>query len=961
MEKMITEYKKAARETYEKVPIHELINFDKKPKNPVKVSIVIPVCNVETYLRECLDSAVNQTLKDIEIICVNDGSTDGSLAILKEYAQADTRVKVIDKDNAGYGHTMNIGMDMATGEYIGILESDDYVKTDMYETLYNVAKSNNIDLVKADFYRFTMQDGYMHLFYNVLTNNPDLYNQIIYGADNIDMFKFTNTWSGIYKREFLKSYNIRHQETPGASYQDNGFWFQTTAAAATIYYIDRPFYMNRRDNPNSSVYQTHKIDMANNEYAFIYRFLENHHELKEKYLKYYLVKKYDNYFYCYRQLDSLAKKDYIVKFSREFETPFYEGKIDSKLFSALNYKRICDIVEKPLEFYEKTKNLCDISFDAKKSSERAIPIVFICDNGYVIPTATAISSLLKFKKEETVYDITIVAVNMSDADIKKFSLIKKKNVTINIIYIEKNVFQNLHSKEITNYGVSTTALIKFLLPVLMNNYDKILYLDGDLIVKRDLSKLYIEKLDNLYAGVVRDIPQVLYKKQVFGIKYGKNYFNSGVMLLNVEQMRKDNITQKLIDTKKVLDSKLMDQDVFNEVFGDNIKQLSIEYNTLYVNLIRSKGKYTIDEINKYYNTNYKNLEDIRRSSSIIHFCSKDKPWKYYDVPMADAWIEHFSRSIYGDIRIERKSFLELRDHVDSNGTINIIDKTDAKIYPVVMNYDSKNTDEIIENIKEIRKCLSSNEVCEIYLFYNSKYILPTQYLEEKMSTNMSLHYINMDKLLVRDSEYSANGKLHPNYFKILAPEILFQYEKILIISGAKIIHDFRSYFNNFNSDKVINYIFDKDYTFWNSPVLIINPKIFVENITKFKFFDSFNNSKRGNFAFSKSFFDVVSRDESGIIDKYFFDIPQINIIKENDSGSGKEFEEYLQLELKNKEKNNTALQKEILQLRESIEQLRAQNSQLQYELVLTRTSFSVRLGLLLTALPRKIFKRNEGK
>lgn len=962
MDKMMNSYEKAVKETYEKVPIHELINFDKKPKNPVKVSIVIPVCNVETYLRECLDSAVNQTLKDIEIICVNDGSTDSSLAILKEYAEKDERVKIISKDNAGYGHTMNIGMDMAAGEYIGILESDDYVKLDMYETLYNVAKSKNIDMVKADFYRFTMQDGYMHLFYNVLTNNPDLYNQIIYGADNIDMFKFTNTWSGIYKYEFLKSYNIRHQETPGASYQDNGFWFQTTAAASTIYYMDRPFYMNRRDNPNSSVYQIHKIDMANNEYAYIYRFLENHHELKEKHLKYYLVKKYDNYFYCYRQLDSLAKRDYIVKFSREFETPYYDGKIDSKLFSSLNYKRICEIVENPLGFYEKTKNLSDISFDAKKSSEKAIPIVFICDSGYVIPTATAISSLLKFKKEETIYDITIVAVNMSDIDIKKFSLIKKKNVTINIIYIEKNLFQNLHSKEITNYGVSTTALIKFLLPVLMNNYDKILYLDGDIIVKRDLSKLYTEKLDNLYAGVIRDIPQVLYKKQVFGIKYGKNYFNSGVMLLNVEQMRKDNITEKLIDTKKVLDSKLMDQDIFNEVFGENVKQLSIEYNTLYVNLIRSKGKYTIDEINKCYNTNYKNLEDIRRSSSIIHFCSKDKPWKYYDVPMADAWIEHFSRSIYADVKIERKSCLELRDHVDSNGIINKADITDKNIYPIVMHYDSKSTDEIVENIRQIKKILKSNEKCKIYLFYSSNYILPTQFLEEKMSINISLHYINIDKLLARDFEYTANGKLHPNYFRILAPEVLCQHEKILIINGAKIVHDFRSYFNNFNSDKVVNYIIDKNYTFWNSPVLIITTKIFIENITKFKFFDSFNNPKRGNFAFSKAFFDVVSRDESGIIDKYFFDIPQISEIstfKESNSESGKEFEEYLQSELKNKENNISALQKEILQLRESIEQIRAQNNQLQYELVLTRTSFSVRLGLLLTALPRKIFRRNK--
>ena len=159
MEKMITEYEKAARETYKKVPIHELINFDKKPKNPVEVSIVIPVCNVEVYLRECLDSAIKQTLKDIEIICVNDGSTDNSLTILKDFARKDNRIKIISKDNAGYGHTMNIGMDMAQGEYIAILESDDFVDLHMYEDLYKLATEKKLNWIKSDFNRFAVESG----------------------------------------------------------------------------------------------------------------------------------------------------------------------------------------------------------------------------------------------------------------------------------------------------------------------------------------------------------------------------------------------------------------------------------------------------------------------------------------------------------------------------------------------------------------------------------------------------------------------------------------------------------------------------------------------------------------------------------------------------------------------------------------------------------------------------------
>ena len=98
-----------------------------------KVSIIIPTYNVENYLRECMDSVTRQTLKDIEIICINDGSTDGSLEILKEYADKDPRIVLVDKENEGYGVGMNIGLDKASGEYIGIVEPDDFVPLNMYD------------------------------------------------------------------------------------------------------------------------------------------------------------------------------------------------------------------------------------------------------------------------------------------------------------------------------------------------------------------------------------------------------------------------------------------------------------------------------------------------------------------------------------------------------------------------------------------------------------------------------------------------------------------------------------------------------------------------------------------------------------------------------------------------------------------------------------------------------------
>ena len=114
--------------------------------NQPKVSVVMPSLNVALYIRECIESVLNQTLKDIEIICVDAGSTDGTLEILKEYADKDPRISIINSDRKSYGYQMNLGMDAAAGEYMGIVETDDIADFDMFETLYNAAKADDLDV-----------------------------------------------------------------------------------------------------------------------------------------------------------------------------------------------------------------------------------------------------------------------------------------------------------------------------------------------------------------------------------------------------------------------------------------------------------------------------------------------------------------------------------------------------------------------------------------------------------------------------------------------------------------------------------------------------------------------------------------------------------------------------------------------------------------------------------------------
>lgn len=322
-----------------------------------KVSIIIPTYNVEEYLEECMDSVVRQTLQDIEIICINDGSTDGSLDILKRYAQNDKRIIIVDKENGGYGIGMNIGLDKATGEYIGIVEPDDFVPLNMYEDLYNIAEKENLDFVKADFYRFKRSDnGNMDLVYNHLSKNEEDYNVVFNpSADPKTLLYIMNTWSGIYRRSFLEEYHIRHNETPGASFQDNGFFWQTFIYAKRCMFLDKPYYMNRRDNPNSSVNNKQKVYCMNVEYDFIRDIFmqEGNEKLWERYKAYYNYKRYYSYVFTIGRISDEFKKEYVERISKEFKRAFDLDEIDMSVFTPLAQERLSLLVKDPNGYYQK--------------------------------------------------------------------------------------------------------------------------------------------------------------------------------------------------------------------------------------------------------------------------------------------------------------------------------------------------------------------------------------------------------------------------------------------------------------------------------------------------------------------------------------------------------------------------------------------------------------------------------
>ena len=213
-----------------------------------KVSVIVPIYGVEKYLKEAINSILNQTLKDIEIILIDDGSKDNCPQIIDEYAAKDSRIIAIHKENGGYGQTCNVGLEKANGEYIAILEPDDYIDENMYNDLYNIAKQYDSDIVKSNF------------FVNLQSKQENIITENCWDSNIPENKTFTikeypqflcyhpSIWSCLYKRDFLNNNGIRFVEAPCAGWTDNPFQVQTMCLAKKINYTSNAYYYWRRLN-----------------------------------------------------------------------------------------------------------------------------------------------------------------------------------------------------------------------------------------------------------------------------------------------------------------------------------------------------------------------------------------------------------------------------------------------------------------------------------------------------------------------------------------------------------------------------------------------------------------------------------------------------------------------------------------------------------------------------------------
>lgn len=309
-------------------------------ENPF-VSIIIPAYKMEKYLVQCVDSVLAQTLKNIEVIIVDEGDMDECRRIIDEYefgSKKDDRIKTIHDKSGGYGKSVNKGIDLARGEYIGIVEADDFVDNNMFEELYNIAKSNDADVVKSDFYYYTTKNNTSRKSGKVAKFNT---NKIINIASTPSILKIQpSIWSAIYKRSFLNESNLRFLETAGGSYQDTSFAFKVLSSAKKIVLTNKAYLHYRIDNESSSVYSKGKVFAICDEYHELTRFLNEKPEIKALVNSEKLVNQYNAYVWNLSRLDKEVRANFIEKFAFEFREFNSNNELDKKFYKKINKKEV---------------------------------------------------------------------------------------------------------------------------------------------------------------------------------------------------------------------------------------------------------------------------------------------------------------------------------------------------------------------------------------------------------------------------------------------------------------------------------------------------------------------------------------------------------------------------------------------------------------------------------------------
>lgn len=304
----------------------------------VKISVVVPVYKVEDYLADCLDSIINQTFEDIEIICINDGSPDNSLKILEEYAEKDSRITVYSQENGGHAVATNRGISMATGDYLFLMDSDDVLELNALELSYNKAVKNDVDFVifKAINYNHARDEYYETEVYSMDKVYKKVGDSVFNYKDLGELiFEMSVTpWSKLYKRKFIVDNNIIFPE--GLIFEDNVFFYDALLTAERLCFLDEFLFVRRWYSTSSTTAGDlrflNSIDVAN----LVIKTFEKHGEY-ENFKKQLWDFKIKNNFMRFRKIKLAYRETFFKELKKDLMKVLNDEKYSKDVMENLTY------------------------------------------------------------------------------------------------------------------------------------------------------------------------------------------------------------------------------------------------------------------------------------------------------------------------------------------------------------------------------------------------------------------------------------------------------------------------------------------------------------------------------------------------------------------------------------------------------------------------------------------------
>ena len=489
-----------------------------------KITVIVPVYNVENYLNKCLDSLINQTYKNLEIIVINDGSTDNSGKICQEYAQKDNRIIYIEKENGGQSEARNMGLDRMTGSYVTFVDSDDWVEPDYVEVLYNKLIEYQADIAVGNYYSYNEQEGifYFHIFgnsyYEKVYDNVSIFENF-YESEHMKNFALICVGGKLYKSDLFRELRFEVGKLGEDGYLNQKIYL---LAEKTIY-LNAGLYAYRQREGSSSRSWTEKWM-----HALVDAMSERITLLAS--LGYPL----DKHLAVYRKmLDSALSNGQASTLS------------DTNTYQELAAKKVV---------------LSQLTTE-KTIDKKAV--VLAANYAYVEQVMTTIKSICYHNRSIRFYMIN------SDFPNEWFKQLNKRLER----YDSEIINCRVTSEQISRYktDISYTVFLRYFVSDFVQE-DKALYLDCDLVVTKNLDNLFETDLQDYPLAAVRD-----YGGRVY---YGREIFNAGVLLINNRLWKQENMSQRLIDLTNEWHDKVdqADQSILNMLFENRWIEMEFDNN-----------------------------------------------------------------------------------------------------------------------------------------------------------------------------------------------------------------------------------------------------------------------------------------------------------------------------------------------------------------------------------------------